>query len=137
MCADITSTSARQDDRQALTDLNVEIGRAETDGNRALLETILAPKLAFLRANGAIDDREEFLNKVTRKDPPEERETEVESIAFYGNRAVVSCIVTMASGRYHNIRLFIKHGDWKLLGWANETLPPLKVPTTASQGTAP
>ena len=68
------------------------------------------------------DNREEFLEKVKRSDP---RETEVESIAFYGNRAVVSCIVTLksASGdkRFHNLRLFVYHErKWKLLGWANE-----------------
>jgi uncharacterized protein DUF4440 len=110
-----------QSDKQALEELNVEIGTAETQGNRERLAEILAPKLAFQRADGTtVDDRNEFLGKVKTGS---DRKTEIESIAFYGNRAVVSCIVTMASGRYHNLRLFIKQGeDWKLLGWANERL---------------
>lgn len=118
----------KQDDKQALEQLNIRIGIEESKGDdesRGWLDGVIAPKLAFQRADGTtFDNREEFLEKVKPSDP---RETEVESIAFYGNRAVVSCIVTLksASGdkRFHNLRLFVQHeGEWKLLGWANEPL---------------
>jgi hypothetical protein len=66
----------------------------------------------------------EFLSKVT---PGVPRETEVQSIDLQGDRALVTCIVTMKSpdgdNRFHNMRLFVRHeGQWKLLGWANEKL---------------
>jgi hypothetical protein len=51
------------------------------------------------------------------------RQTQVESIALWGNRAVVTCIVTIGNMRYHNVRLFIRQDQaWKILGWANEPL---------------
>jgi len=118
----------KQDDKQALEQLNIRIGIEETKGDhesRGWLDGVIAPKLAFQRADGTtFDNREKFLEKVRHSDP---RETEVESIAFYGNRAVVSCIVTLKSAsvdkRFHNLRLFVQHdGKWKLLGWANEPL---------------
>jgi hypothetical protein len=118
----------KQDDKQALEQLNIRIGVEESKGDdesRAWLDSIMAPQLALRRADGTtIDNREEFLKKVKPSGP---RETEVESIAFYGNRVVVSCIVTLKSSegdkRFHNLRLFVRHeGQWKLLGWANEPL---------------
>jgi len=119
-----------KDDRQILTELNIEIGEAETEHNYKRLAEIIAPELAFQRADRdrTIDNRERFLQKVKDKAeadaPQQKRTTEVESIAFSANRAVVSCIVSMDSGRYHNLRLFIKRGErWQLLGWANEPLP--------------
>jgi hypothetical protein len=117
----------RQDDKQALEQLNIEIGNKESEGNSVWLDGVIAPKLAFQRADGTtFDNREEFLGKVMTS---RRRETKVESIAFYGNRAVVSCIVTLKSASgdesddesFHNLRLFVQHeGKWKLLGWANE-----------------
>jgi Domain of unknown function (DUF4440) len=107
-------------DIAGLRTLNVEIGEAETSGNRQRLDEILVPTFAFQRADGTFDDRKAFLEKVNVSS---RRITEIESIAFYGKRAVVSCIVTMNGARFHNLRLFIKQGDeWKLLGWANERL---------------
>ena len=114
-----------QNDLQVLTQLNVQIGEAESQGDHNWLASILAPKLAFQRTDGkTIDDRKDFLDKVTPTDP---RETKVESIDLYGDRAIVQCIVTMkaTSGdkRFHNLRLFIRYEEkWKLLGWANELM---------------
>jgi hypothetical protein len=112
------------DDRAVLEQLNVEIGYAEDRGDRVWLDGVLAPQLAFRRANGQIVNREEYLQAVA---PGGRRETQVESIALSGDRAVVTCIVTIrsASGdqRYHNERLLIRHEEkWKVLGWANEPL---------------
>jgi hypothetical protein len=113
-----------QADIEALRQRNIEIGAAESRGDRAWLDAALATKLAFQRANEAktIVDREEFLNAVTSGP---DRETQVESIHLYGDRAVVTCIVTMPPGgqKYHNLRVFVRREEgWKLLGWANERL---------------
>jgi hypothetical protein len=117
-----------QDDIRTLEQLNIRIGVEESKGDdqsRSWLAGVIAPKLAFGRADRTtIDDREDFLKKVKPSDP---RETEVVSIDLHGDRAVVSCIVTLksASGgkKFHNLRLFVRHeGQWKLLGWANEPL---------------
>lgn len=77
---------------------------------------IIAPKLGFQRADGVtFDNREELLDKIK---PSTHRQTEIESIHLFDDRAVVACIVTMDSNRYHNLRLFIRHeGNWELPGW--------------------
>lgn len=113
-----------QADIDALNALNIEIGAAETRGDRDWLHGALATKLAFQRANEArtIVDREEFLMGVASSS---DRDTQVESIHLYGDRAVVTCMVTLKTTgeRYHNLRLFVRRKEgWKLLGWANEPL---------------
>ena len=116
-----------QDDRKTLEGINITIGKMEHQGDRDAwycLDSILAPQLAFRRANGSFDNRCEFLTKVK---PSEQRETEIVSIDLYGDRAIVECNVTVkfADGdkTFHNLRLFVRHeGQWKLLGWANEPL---------------
>ena len=115
----------KQADMDALEQLNVKVGDAESKGDGEWLASFIAPELAFRRADGTtIDNRAAFLAKVKLSDP---RETTVESIELYGDRAVVKCIVTLKSTsgdkRFHNLRLFVRHdGQWKLLGWANEPL---------------
>ncbi len=107
-------------DNEALTLLNSKINAAENTGDVKFLALVLAPALAFMRADGkTVDDAGRFLQKVSRKSEPGELVTE--SVEVLGNRAVVKCIVTQGGKRYHNIRLFVRLDDqWKLLGWANE-----------------
>jgi hypothetical protein len=73
--------SQMQDDKQTLEQLNIRIGAEESKGDdesRRWFEGVIAPKLAFRRADGVtIDNRDEFLQKVK---PSDRRETEVESI---------------------------------------------------------
>ena len=117
-------------DRQELEQLQLEIGRRESAGDREGLERILAPVLAFQRANPerTVVDRAGFLAGVR---PGPARLTEVLSVALHGDRAVVECVVTMDGGRYHNLRLFTRqNGAWKLLGWANE---PAGAPAAAAK----
>jgi hypothetical protein len=110
-----------------LADLNVRIGDAESRGDaeaKTFLGDVIAPVLAFRRASGKLDGRAEYLQAVA---PSDQRNTTIEAIEVYGNRAVVRCVVTMKSAagekRFHNIRLFVKHeGKWRLLGWANEPM---------------
>ena len=110
------------DDLAVLAQLNVELGAAETNGNRAFLDGIIAEQLAFRRASGAVVDRPGYLAAVAESEP---RITEVESIQLYGDRAVVTCVVTLvrANGerpRFHNVRLFTRAATgWKVIGWAN------------------
>jgi hypothetical protein len=103
-------------------DLNIQIGEAESRGDRHWLEKHIAPVLAFQRADEAtFADRENFLSNIT---PGERRDTEIISVDLDGDQAIVKCIVTMSpSGeKYHNMRLFVRQeGEWKLLGWANES----------------
>jgi Domain of unknown function (DUF4440) len=112
-----------REDLRALEELNVQIGTAETAGDRDRLDALLAPRLAFRRANGVIEDRGSYLATVAASGG---RETEIEAIHLHGNRAVVACIVTMRgpngeTKRFHNLRLFVREeAGWRLLGWANE-----------------
>jgi hypothetical protein len=112
-------------DMDLLEELNMRIGMAESEGDKAFLrDEVLAPVLAFRRANGLCVDRETFLKEVK---PSPRRETKIESISLLGReRAIVTCIVAMDVGgekkEFHNFRLFVRSGDgkWRLLGWANE-----------------
>jgi hypothetical protein len=112
-----------QPDFDALTDLNLQIGSAESAGDKERLEELLAPVLAFRRANGDCVDKQRFLDNVAKGVP---RETRIESIELVGrSRAIVTCVVSMGDGdqqrSFHNLRLFVRVQDgWKLLGWANE-----------------
>jgi hypothetical protein len=111
-----------QDDEAVLRQINIRIGSAESEGDSDWLETVLAPQLGFRRVNGLYTSRSEFLASLV---PGPARETEIEKIDLYGDRAVVSCTVTVTSeksvDRYHNLRLFVRDsGVWKLLGWANQ-----------------
>jgi hypothetical protein len=97
--------TAMQDDIQALTELNRKVGDAENRGDREWLTTILAPKLAFQRADDArtVDDRVAFLQKVVSGGA---RTTcIVEPIEMYGDRAIVRCIVTVGDQEFDNLRV--------------------------------
>ncbi len=110
------------DDLAVLAQLNVDLGVAETEGDRAFLDNVIAERLAFRRANGAVVDRTGYLAAVATSEP---RDTDIESIQLYDDRAIVTCIVTLhrTNGerpRFHNARMFARtSAGWKLLGWAN------------------
>jgi hypothetical protein len=111
-----------QEDIQALTELNTKIGEAENRGDRNWLATILAPRLAFQRADEAhtVDDHVAFLQKVALGGTRTTRI--IEPIELYGDRAIVRCIVTVDDQEFDNLRLFVRRDTgWKLLAWANET----------------
>jgi hypothetical protein len=122
--------SNKPNDFKDLEDLNIRIGIEESKRDQESYDWfvgIIAPELAFKRADPKkpIDNRCEFLKSVEplKHDAPkpDSRETKVESIEIYGNRAVVKCVVTFGGSKYHNLRLFVRRDNqWKLLGWANE-----------------
>ena len=111
-----------------LLTLNQKIGEAEARGDREFLDGILAPSMAFRRANpqSTVVDRKTYLDSVK---PSALRTTEVESVAHVGEkRAIVTCVVTMKvdgeEKRFHNLRIFVRVDEgWKLLAWANEAIP--------------
>jgi len=109
------------DDKQTLRELNTKINDAENNGDREWFATILAPRLAFQRADEprTVDDQVAFLQKVN---PGGTRVTRIiEPIEVYGDRAILQCIVTVGDQEFHNLRLFVRReGCWKLLAWANE-----------------
>jgi hypothetical protein len=108
-------------DIELLKAQNIRIGDAESCGDQEWLASILAPELAFLRADGeTFDDARRFLQKVAKSSP---RSTDIESIEIVRNRAIAKCVVTQDGHKYHNLRLFVRHGGkWLLLAWANERL---------------
>lgn len=126
----ISVSAEKSSDFRVLEDLNQRIGLEESKRDQASYDWfvgLLAPELAFQRANEqkTINDREAFLKTVEPVKPgepkPGVRETTINSIEIYGDRAVVACIVLLAGKKYHNLRLFVRReNQWKLLGWANE-----------------
>jgi hypothetical protein len=113
---------------ETLRRVNVSISIAEDAGDAQGLDGLLAPKLAFRRANGEVVDREEFLAGVKRSGP---RQTTLRAIVMLGrDRALVTCDVSLPvdgeQTTFENARLFIRTGgdEWKLLGWANEPHGP-------------
>ncbi|MGH9238144.1 MAG: hypothetical protein ACRD3G_08910 [Vicinamibacterales bacterium] len=81
------------DDEQILNDINVAIGEAEERGDREALAKVLAPRLAFQRADASqtVDDQVAFLQKVTAGNA---RVTKIiEPIEVHGHRAIVKCVV--------------------------------------------
>jgi hypothetical protein len=118
------------DDVDQLRELNIEIARAETRGDAAFFEELLAPAFAMRRADGKrLDDRAAFLAGVAES---AERRTQVDSISFLGDcRALVECVVALdtpeGERRFHNVRVFVRESPqspWKLLAWANEPSAP-------------
>lgn len=110
-------------DDEALRTINARLNDAENAGDRDVLAGLLAPELAFLRADGkTVDDGGRFLQKVAQREPCQ---LTVEHVEVIGTRAIVKCVVTCGTARFHNVRLFVRiEGQWKLLGWANERLTP-------------
>jgi hypothetical protein len=107
---------------EGLRNQNIRIGEAEAAGDRKFFETLLAPAFAFMRSNGEIVDRQQFLKGINKSSP---RLTQIESVTvFTSNRALVTCVVTVDGKTFHNVRLFTRYPeyDWQLLAWANEEI---------------
>lgn len=59
------------DDRAVLEQLNVEIGNAEDRGDSVWLDSVLAPQLAFRRANGQIVNPGRSTSRLSLLEAPE------------------------------------------------------------------
>lgn len=105
-----------QDDITELIRRNEKINEEENSGNVQGLGKYVASEFAFQGRTGTIVNRSKFLNP-----KPGNRTIQIESVHVFGNRAVVTCVVTDSGAVTHNIRLFVKEGtEWRVLGWANE-----------------
>lgn len=117
------NTNSVMSHQEELRELNLKIGDAENHGDREWLAGILAPRLAFQRADDqrTIDDQVSFLQKVK---PGGTRRTRIiEPIEVLGDRAIVKCVVKVEDKEFHNLRLFVRReGSWKLIAWANEPM---------------
>jgi len=118
-------------DLEMLTALNIDIGNAEDTCDYEWLSCVLAPELAFRRANNVVENRHDYLQRVKgdfeklnseKHEEVSKRTTDlIDPIEIFGDRAIVKCVVNYKDKNYHNIRLFVRRaGGWKLLGWANE-----------------
>jgi hypothetical protein len=121
-----------KESNRVLKEINEKIGQYEDEGTVPELEKILAPRLAFQRADPdrTVDDRVAFLQKVPGNQKGKsdtDRQTDISEPILYshnGNIAVVRCVVSRNHNDYDNFRLFVRRdGEWKLLGWANELRP--------------
>jgi hypothetical protein len=115
------NTTSVASDQEALRELNLKIGDAENRGDSEWLAGILAPRLAFQRADEqkTVDDQIAFLQKV--KAGGTRVTLVIEPIQLYGDRAIVQCTVKVEDQEFHNLRLFVRRDSgWKLLAWANE-----------------
>jgi hypothetical protein len=117
---------------ETLARTNERISAAEDTGDARALDELLAPVLAFRRANALVVDRQEFLAQATPGGP---RKTVTRSILLLGEKGgFVTCDITMPiDGKqttFENARLFVRTdaGEWKLLGWANEPAPSMTHP---------
>ncbi len=124
------------EDIAALEDLTRCMGEAERNCNDKFFETSLANNLTFRRANGAIVDKETFLNDL--QNPANTYETlEQRDIAaqVYEGVGVVILLVQAKGmregkafeGLYRNIRIFLKEPNltpgWQLHSWFNVKVP--------------
>jgi hypothetical protein len=101
-----------------LSKLNEEIGDAESRGDKAWLNKVLAWEFAFRRVSGKLVNRKDYLEEVKVSS---KRTTTVDKVEAFGKLAIVHCIVEQDGKRYRNIRLFIRQdGEWLLMAWANE-----------------
>jgi hypothetical protein len=118
-------------DLEELRALDMRIPDAETKGDVAFFQNLLAPAFAFRNPGRGIDDRESFLSKVAAGAV---RKSELLGIDILSHQlAIVSGIVTVtiestserSVQRLHNTRLFVRDSEengWMLMAWANESL---------------
>lgn len=119
----MTTTTLVTSHQETLRELNCRIGDAENRGDRDWLAGILAPRLAFQRADDqkTVDDQVAFLQHVKAGGSRVTRI--IEPIEVHGDRAIVQCVVSVDDQEFHNLRFFVRRdGSWKLLAWANERL---------------
>src|SRR5262249_29143252 len=108
-----------------LRTLNLEIGRAERERDRAFLAEVLHDELVFRRANGSIASKVEYLDELERR-TYEALEVDIAEIDEQAGSAVVTAIVTASgsadgtpfAGTFRNLRTVVADGDgWRCRLW--------------------
>lgn len=133
-------TNRVQRDATTLCDLACRMGEAEKGGNAEFFRSLLAEKLTFRRASGAVVDKatflKDFLNPANTYDL---LESEVTSAQVFEGVAVVTLLVRAKgmregkpfSGVFRNIRTFLLEPDhkdqpWQLHAWFNVRVSDLQ-----------
>lgn len=116
-------------DTQKLTELNIDIAAWEQtrdDASIARLDACISPHLIFRRADRSVIGKDTFMSGLREASPFVARESRDVTVAFVGERALVSLLVigTRADGsvgRYRNVRVFVcDRGAWRLDVWVND-----------------
>ncbi len=132
--ADDTTSDQKQLDE--LCHLARQMGEAEKNRNQEFFKALLADKLTFRRASGAIVDKETFLTDLRNPANTYETLEQRDVVAhIYENVGVVTLLVQakgMREGKpfdgvFRNIRVFVrekeKEPQWQLHSWFNVRIP--------------
>ena len=105
--------------------LNERILQAEEEGLKDEIASLLHKNFTIIRASGAKQDRQTFLDAVS-SNTNRGRTTEQPDVRLYGDCAVFTCIVittqnsdgTLNPGRFWNTRLFVREQkQWRCAAW--------------------
>jgi hypothetical protein len=115
-------TDPVQFDNTTFSNLARRMGEAEKSRDAEFFEELLAEKLTFRRANGAIVDKATFLRDLLNPENTYHMlESEAISVMFYEGVAVLTLLVRAKgirdsepfAGVYRNIRIFVHEPDKK------------------------
>jgi hypothetical protein len=122
-----------------LRNLARRMGEAEKSRDAAFFEELLAEKLTFRRANGAIVDKATFLRDLLNPENSYHMlESEAISVTFYEGVAILTLLVRAKgireskpfAGVFRNIRIFAHEPDkqqpWQSHAWFNVLVPDLQ-----------
>jgi hypothetical protein len=93
-------------------------GNAEQDHFRELLD----PAFRFRRADGVVDDKDEFVRKLPAGAGRGRTPYGEVDVTYYDNMAVAVLRVDVKGTKYRNARVFLRGGPrgWRLVSWCNE-----------------
>ncbi len=132
-------TDPVQLDNTTLCDLAHLMGEAEKSRDVAFFETLLAEKLTFRRASGAVVDKATYLKDLQNPaNTYDLLESEEVSATVLEGVAVVTLLVRAKgmregnpfAGVFRNIRIFVHEPDkqqpWQLNAWFNVRVPDIQ-----------
>lgn len=98
---------------------------AEDQGNRAMMEPILADDFHIVRNLVRVEERDKYLEKVASGEGKGRREVSDETVRVYGDRAVVASLIAYWKnngdfvGRFWNTKVFSRQegGGWRCTAW--------------------
>jgi Domain of unknown function (DUF4440) len=127
-------------DDKVLCDLARRMGEAERSRDAEFFKSLLAEKLTFRRANGAVVDKATFLKDLLNLENTYDMlESEDISATLHEGVAVVTLLVRAKgmregkpfAGVFRNIRIFVHEPDkqpaWQLHAWFNVRVPDLQL----------
>jgi catechol 2,3-dioxygenase-like lactoylglutathione lyase family enzyme len=113
--------------RADLRRLNLELGRAEREGDRDYLADVLHDDLVFRRADGTVASKRDYLAELARRSY-DALDVAIAEIDEQAESAVVTAFVTARgrsngeafAGTFRNLRTFVRDGDgWRCRVWIN------------------